>query len=267
MSRRRSSVRVRRGRWAAITSAAVAAVVLAAVLLTRGSSATPPPCRGTLIPAYGPASVLAGLSGHPGRRRLVIVNPASGPGQQPQPSYREAITTARKNGARVLGYVPTAYGARDPSAVAADIDRYQAWYRTDGIFLDEVASDPERLGYYEAISRQVRSGADRILVLNPGRVPAPGYAELADVIVTFEGPFADYARALQEMPPWVRALPPARVAHLVYGASAAEAAASIHTDAQAGHLYMTSGSPPNPWQALSPYLDDQEKQLARCPGA
>ena len=98
-------------------------------------------------------------------------------------------------------------------------------------------------------------------------MPARGYAELADVIVTFEGPFADYARALQTMPPWVRALPPGRVAHLVYGASPAEAAASIRTDAQAGYLYMTSGLPPNPWQAPSPYLDDQEKQLARCPGA
>ena len=128
-----------------------------------------------------------------------------------------------------------------------------------------MASDPERLGYYEASAATSAPTRAAVLVLNPGGVPAPRLLRPRRRLVTFEGPFADYARALEEMPAWLRGCRRG-ASRISYTARRPEAAACPH-DAQAGYLYMTSGSPPNPWQALSPYLDDQEKQLARCPGA
>ena len=41
------------------------------------------------------------------------------------PEYRRAIAAAQAGGARVLGYVPTAWGARPAAEVEADIDRYR----------------------------------------------------------------------------------------------------------------------------------------------
>ena len=82
---------------------------------------------------------------------------------------REAAAAATAAGARVLGYVPTAWGARPAADVEADIERYRGWYGVDGIFLDEAAADPASLPYYAALRRAL---AGRFLVLNPGIVPA-----------------------------------------------------------------------------------------------
>ncbi len=90
----------------------------------------------------------------------------------------------------------------------------------DGIFLDEVAHDVVHLPYYVALRRAI---GDAFVVLNPGTVPARGYFALADVVVTYEGPFADYARRLALEPGWLRDVPPAKTAHLVYAATRDEA--------------------------------------------
>ena len=55
-------------------------------------------------------------------------------------------------------------------------------------------------------------------------VPARGYFDLADLVVTYEGPFADYARRLAGEPEWVRDEP---TAHLVYAASREQADAPV----------------------------------------
>ena len=161
------------------------------------------------------------------------------------------MRTAQRAGARVLGYVHTTYGARPAGDVVADIDRYASWYGVDGIFLDEAAHDAARVGYYAALGRHVRAGgAPRVLVLNPGVVPAREYFDLADVIVTFEGPYAAYGAAMDATPDWVRDQPPGRVAHLVYDASRQQAMAAVSHPQQAGYLYATSGSMPDPWRTV-----------------
>lgn len=63
-------------------------------------------------------------------------------------------------------------------------------------------------------------------------MPHPSYARIADVLVTFEGPWATYRR--NRLPPWTDA--GARLCHLVYGvpagvdlaASARERGATLH---------------------------------------
>jgi hypothetical protein len=189
--------------------------------------------------------------------RLLIVNPASGPGAKPRADYRRAVRRLRAAGTRVLGYVPTAYGARSARAVDADVDRYVSWYGVDGIFLDEASSQRRDLPYYRGLARQVRSQA-QLVVLNPGRVPDRGYFRVADVVVTFEGPYAAYAPALRRMPAWIRRVPPRQVAHLVYATSREQMRKSVASPARAGRVYFTDGRLPDPWSAPPAYLPEQE---------
>ncbi len=255
----------RRQRGVILASATAAGAILLVILLTTRAAERRPTCRTTLIPAYVPPHALVELVRASSRPRLLVINPASGPGAGPAAGYREAVHTAQRTGARVLGYVHTTYGMRPAAGVMADIDRYTSWYGVDGIFLDEASTSVDRLGYYAALGRHVRAGgARRVVVLNPGVVPAREYFDLADVIVTFEGPYAAYGAAMDAMPDWVREEPPRRVAHLVYDASRRQAMAIVSHPEQAGYVYATSGSMPDPWRIVPSYLHEEEHALEAC---
>jgi hypothetical protein len=246
---------------AAVAIGVAIAVVVA--LLSRGSDRSGT-CRAALIPAYLQPRELVALVRSPSRPRMVIVNPDSGPGARAGRAYSEAVDALQAAGVRVLGYVPTGYGGRPLADVLADVRRYAAWYAVDGIFFDEASSDAALLPYYRAVSREARSGgAGQTVVLNPGVPPAPGYFDVADVVVTFEGTHAGYVSATETTPDWLRRMRPARVAHLVYGATRAEALDAVAGSA-AGYLYVTSGAMPNPWRSLPAYLRDEEEALAAC---
>jgi hypothetical protein len=213
--------------------------------------------RAMLIPAYVPPAGVIDLVQDAPRAGLVVINPHNGPGAGPRPSYREAVRVAHDAGTRVLGYVATGWGARPAAAVRADIDRHRWWYRTDGVFLDEVAPDAGRLAQYAALCRHARDAGCRLVALNPGVVPARGLFDVADVVVTFEGPAEDHPAALAHLP----VLPRARVAHLVHGATREQALAAARAPGGPGYLYATSGRPPNPWRTLPSYLDEQDRVL------
>ena len=220
-----------------------------------------PAWRTMLVPAYLPPAGIIDLLQDSARPRIVIINPHNGPGVEPRRSYGDAVRVAHEGGTRVLGYVATGHGMRPAADVLADIDRHTWWYRVDGIFLDEVTQAEAELPYYAALSRHIKAACGRLVALNPGAVPARGYFDIADIVVTFEGAYADYAVALSRMPGWTRALPPDRIAHLVHGASREQALAAVRHHGDAGYVYVTSGSPPNPWRTLPSYLHEQEQVL------
>jgi hypothetical protein len=253
-------VRIARARGRVLLLAIVlgggGAIALAA-FVAAARRTQPIRCRDALIPAYRGPGALADLTG-PGHGRIVIVNPSNGPGAAAQPEYHRAIAAQVEAGAAVVGYVHTGYGARDPAAVRADIRRYRSWYGVSGVFLDEVSHTNEQLPYYRSIAAPLRA-AGQTVVLNPGMVPARSYFDIADVVVTFEGPAGDYAGTVRGMPAWVRALARARVAHLLYGASESQATSAARLRA-AGYFYATSGTLPDPWTTLPPYLEDLEGQ-------
>ncbi len=243
-----------------------ATVVAAGTLLVAGSAFTATratergtSCPGSLMPAYlDPAGLLA-LARRGALPEYVVINPDSGPGRAAQADYRRAIDALRAASAEVLGYVPTGWGARPRAAAAADIEHYRHWYGVDGIFLDEAAHSAEEIPYYAALARVARG----TVVLNPGLVPARGYFDIADVVVTYEGPVAGYAEGVRRAPPWVRSLAPGQVAHLVYAASRAQALAALDPP-PAGYAYVTSGTLPHPWGTVPAYLSDEQAALGGC---
>ena len=184
----------------------------------------------------------------------VVFNPASGPGAAPQPEFAEAAATLRAAGIPLLGYVDTDYAGRGHREVVADIERYQEWYPVDGVFLDQAGSGAALLPYYRRLSVAARSLEARQVVLNPGVHPDPGYADIADVLITFEGAWDTYRQL--RTPDWTEAFPPQRFGHLVHSAppDACGLVAEVAREYGAAYCYATPGAGGNPWAVVMPQL-------------
>jgi hypothetical protein len=213
------------------------------------------PGRGALLvplyvhPAVDPGAWRA-LEKMAGRLYGVVVNVADGPGAgRPDSAVATAAERLRSAGVRLFGYVDTDYAARPARDVERDVRRHREWYGVGGVFFDRVAAGRERLPYYRRLVAAGRLGGARTAVLNPGVHPDPGYAAVADLLVTYEGTWADYAAAA--VPRWTAAHPPGRFCHLVYGVPGPAAARAVARTAAvrgAGVHCAVPGGPPNPWQ-------------------
>lgn len=147
---------------------------------------------GLLIPYYEhpsarPAEWDAIIAAAP-RLYGVVLNPASGPGDAPDPAFAEVAARLRAVDVRVLGYADTDYGRRPHADVVRDIARHRDWYRADGVFLDQVAADRAEFGHYQRLATAAWGAGCGTLALNHGTAPHPSYARIADLLVTFEGP-------------------------------------------------------------------------------
>jgi spherulation-specific family 4 protein len=241
---------------------AAAGVLVAALVVGARDRDNAPRCH-MLLPAYVPPDAVPDLARH-ARPQLIVVNPDSGPGAARDDAYVAAVRGAQRAGAQVLGYVATGYGARPPADVEADVDRYAEWYGTDGIFLDEAAAAPSQLARYRALARHIRTASGAMVVLNPGTVPDRGYFDVADVIVTFEGPYTNYSAAMDRAPGWVRDLPRGRSAVLVYGATRQQASTVVSDTRHDGYVYVTSGTLPHPWGTVPEYVREHNGPLGGC---
>lgn len=205
-------------------------------------------------PAEDPGA-WARLIGAASRTYAVVLNPASGPGPRPDPAFTAAAAALRAAGARLLGYVDTAYGRREGAEVNYEILRYQEWYGVDGCFLDRVTADRQGLRSCRRLIRSLRRLGATTVVLNPGVHPEPGYLRLADLIVTFEGDWSTYVAAFSR-PEWTARHPPGRFCHLVYGVPDALVPLAVRTAHERGAAVSgpVTGDLPNPWAQPTPAL-------------
>jgi len=193
---------------------------------------------------------------------FAIINPDSGPGKVRDPVYARQVSHSQARGLRVLGYVHTSYGKRDAQAVRDEIDHYFRWYGVDGIFLDEASDDAIYLSYYAALNKVIKARRLHALtVLNPGTETAEAYLSVADIIVTFEGDYDTYAKTYAA-PDWIRRYPARRFWHVIYHARNAkemQAAVALGKQRNAGWLYVTPATLPNPYDTLPPndYWSDE----------
>jgi hypothetical protein len=206
------------------------------------------PCIG--VPAYFHPSWAAGawaaLDAVPESSvGLVVINPASGAGAAPDEAYRSLCTSPRLRNV-VAGYVDSDYGGRPLADVLAEVAAYRRFYGITSVFVDQVTAGLPGMPYYRELGSELRRRGAGRLVLNPGVVPHPAYLELADVVVTFEGPWTAYRE--------IRAVPARRAAtwHLVHSAPIAHHVLSLRMAAARGarYAYVTERTMPNPWDAL-----------------
>ncbi|MCX5195567.1 spherulation-specific family 4 protein [Streptomyces sp. NBC_00249] len=205
-------------------------------------------------PAEDPGA-WARLIGAAPRTWAVVLNPASGPGPRPDPAFTAAAAALRAAGARLLGYVDTAYGSREAAEAHYEMLRYREWYGVDGCFLDQVTADRQGLRACRRLVRSLRRLGAATVVLNPGVHPDPGYLRLADLVVTFEGDWATYAARFSR-PEWTARHPPERFCHLVHSTPEALVPLAVRTarDRGAGVCGPVTGHLPNPWTQPTPAL-------------
>ncbi len=178
----------------------------------------------------------------------VILNPASGPGDHPDPAFAELAARLRAADIQVLGYTDTAYGHRPHTDVVRDLTRHHDWYGTDGVFLDQVSSEQQEFTYY----RRLASATHGPLVLNHGTPPHPSYARIADVLVTFEGTWHTYR---EQSPHPIDYGPGVHVCHLLYGVPAGVDAEGT-ARARGATLYCAvPGVGDHPWGMLPHALE------------
>ncbi|HEX6473351.1 MAG TPA: spherulation-specific family 4 protein [Streptosporangiaceae bacterium] len=211
-----------------------------------------------LVPAYfHPAQFPAEWAALADPRLLgVVLNVNDGPGDAREPEFVSAVFGIEAAGGTVTGYVDAGFGARSEDEMRAAARRYRDWYGVADIFLDQVPAGAATLDAYRALGAQLRDRGTDFLVFNHGVYPDPGYAAVADLLVTFEGPWSAY-QVMDAPPAWAAALPAWRFCHLVYDVPPPmlDQAVRLADQRGAGVLYVTDGQGVNPWNGLPGYFD------------
>lgn len=181
---------------------------------------------------------------------FVVVDPGHGRGDPVDRGYEEVVALLRQAGVPLIGYIDTAYGLTSARDVAA---RTREWVHRLGVravFLDRFGSDPAVFDDFASIVLAARCAGAEAVVTNPGRTPHPSYLSLAEVTVTFEGPWPEYVAYRPD--PVVAAWPASRLCHLVHGvpqeylALAPELAAQRHAET----VFFSDFSGLRPWVRL-----------------
>ncbi|MFJ6795334.1 spherulation-specific family 4 protein [Streptomyces sp. NPDC091268] len=239
------------------------------------------------VPAYVWADddMLGDLTATSPAASVVVLNPGNGDAPF-DASWRlradalRGATTSTGEKTKVLGYVHTDHGNRDPAAVRASVDNYlktgDGRLHVDGIFFDVVSRDcgpgnatrdryAELRRYVQDAMAAVDPAAPDLVVDNPGTAIADCYLEpghrTADVFVTYEDTYAAYTgggwlggnvfgdltgyRAGTELDSNGTAF--WHLVHDVPDASAMRTTLRTAFERGAGHAYATSADMPNPW--------------------
>ncbi|MGW5638824.1 spherulation-specific family 4 protein [Streptomyces sp. NPDC003832] len=186
---------------------------------------------------------------------------AEGPGSRPDPHCAHAAARLRTAGIRVLGRLDATYGARPFGEVISEAHRYLDWYQVDGFLLDRCPAERTALPEIRRTLATLRTLCDDThLVLGHGLHPYPGYAEVADQLVTFSGPWSDYRWS--QVAEWTADYPPDRFCHFVHGTPRGhlEEALRIARWQGAATVWFTDRTDGDgrldPWETMPGYWDE-----------
>ncbi|MDJ0343880.1 spherulation-specific family 4 protein [Streptomyces sp. H10-C2] len=216
----------------------------------------------------------------------VVLNVARGPGTRPDALYTEAVTRVRESGVPVLGHLDARLGERPFGELVSEASHYLDWYRVDGFYVHRAPTERSEAHECRRLTTTLRAllaggdgaadgaresggdGGDGHIVLGHGTHPYPGYAEIADQLVTFSGPWTHYRWS--EAPEWTASYPPERFAHLVHGVprSHLETAMRIARWQGAATVCFTDRTDrdgTDPWEGLAGYWDESVRTLRKQP--
>jgi hypothetical protein len=194
-----------------------------------------------------------------------IANPNDGPGAASDPNYADIIARASAAGVKVIGYVATGYGQKDPGVVRAEVDRWVNFYPAiGGFFFDEQSSGDAEVSLYADYFSYARGKVkDGLIVGNPGRPPSERYlsAARADIECIFE---SDKGFAQFTPPAWIKNYTQARLCALLLSVSGTDSMKKgVHRAAELGigNVYVTDDKLPNPWDRLPKYWEKEVHSL------
>jgi Spherulation-specific family 4 len=207
-----------------------------------------------IVPAYfHPACSPGGwawLAEHAAQVRLVVLNLADGPGGRPDAAVLPVLDRLHSAGVTVAGYVDTNYGRRRNREALTELRQYLDWYEVAGVFFDRAAAAAEQVGYYAGLAHQARQMGAQVVALNHGTHPVEAYAEHADLLGTFEGPWSAYLDLA--VPRWARSRPAGQFYHLPHSVPLESFRDAFWLAARrnAGCVYVTDNGGANPWDRL-----------------
>ncbi len=223
-------------------------------------------CQNLVVPAYftvesewGPAEAST-----PEPSTMILGVTSTGSGGAPNGSLQAFVTRPRAKGITILGYVATNYEQRPIAAVETDIKDYKAWYGVTDIFLDQVTQTLAQIDYYETLSGYVhQTNPGSRVWLNPGVYPNQLYMALGDVVMVYQGTFANYVGL--RPPAWTNEYAASRFAHVIYDTPSSELlrALQLAQTRNAGYVYVTDGAGSNPYGTLPSYWSLEGSAL-RC---
>ncbi|WP_214326722.1 spherulation-specific family 4 protein [Nonomuraea sediminis] len=181
---------------------------------------------------------------------VVVVDVEEGPGEERDPALAPLVSALLATDAVVLGRVDTGFGKRPLEDVRADLRAYRSWYGLRGVYLDRAAAGEDLLDHY----REIVDGVRGMIALNPAAYPDPGYAQLADMVVTFDGPLSAYGATRE--PAWARDQPRGRFCQVIQDVPEYARAATLRGAARlAGTVAVTDRAGSAPWSDLPAYYD------------
>lgn len=199
----------------------------------------------------------------------VVLNVSDGPGNRPDPHCLAAVGKLRNAGVRVIGHLDADQGSRSYGDLVSDAQRYLDWYRVDGFFLDRCPAERADLPEVRRTAATLETVLDGgHLVLGHGTHPYPGYAEVADQLVTFSGPWSEYRWS--QVAEWTADYPPERFVHFVHGVPRMhlEEATRIARWQGAGTIFFTDRTERSggrgqdgPFETLPGYWDEIVSQI------
>jgi hypothetical protein len=211
-----------------------------------------------------------------------IFNPDSGPlPGPPDPNYVAALTNLENAGGHVVAYVFSDNGLTPLATIEGQIRTYIGQYGSliDGFFIDGMAVLPNTLSYYQDIYSFIKAqNSSYTVVGNPGNpflngVSPQDFLSTPDVLNIFEGPnsapspgaagFDAYPYGLN----WFLNYPSNRFSNIIFdvpadagnpgGSSAMLADVSKADRLNAGYVYVTDQTLPNPYAQLPSYWDEE----------
>ncbi len=246
---------------------------------------------GVIVPSYvypgtgGPGAVGDGWAAMDAAASQVhltaILNPASGPGGSEDPNYATAMTNLENAGGKVVAYVFTDDGNTPIATVESQISTYISQYKglINGFFLDAMFVTPSTLSYYQSIDSYIKGLESSYTVIgNPGQpflngVTPQQYLLTADIFNIFEGPntdpnpsnpqFANYSYGVN----WFQSYPSDRFSNTIFDVPASDMLADLKKAYQlnAGYVYITEQTLPNPYGQLPSYWNQEVAALASVP--
>ena len=216
---------------------------------------------GILIPLFTNYSetgdweeVIKAKIAHPNIPMIAIVNPSSGSGLEINPEILKGVRKMQSVGIKVIGYVPTGYSWRSRDDVVAEIENYNKWYGTDGIFFDEVAHWYGREGYYIDLVGYVKSHKSAsIAVGNPGIDEAMStYTDIFDILVIYESQNLPNSSKLDSWYSKGRK----KLASLSFGVKSIDENDLEDISNSIGWVFITQNNLPNPWSGMPSYFEE-----------
>jgi Spherulation-specific family 4 len=255
----------------------VVVIVMVAILGTAAGvtvhelsgSAAATPCQRLFVPAFFyPGTVWRqAASTTPPPTFMILDISGVGAGTAPEPHFKSVVSEVQAAGVTVLGYASTEYGERPAAEVEQDIRNYKAWYGVTGVFLDVVSGTAGQLPYYQGLARYIHSvNPGSAIWINPGVYPEQAYMSVADVVMSFEGTYAQYLT--DDVPGWAYKYPPSRFVHTIHDTPQAQlgSAISLARSRNAGYVYITDGSGANPYGGLPSYWSAEDRAVTGgCP--